>query len=550
MTSGDSLRRNQFGGTIGGKIITDKLFYFGGYQGTRNRLVSPSNITHIPTAAMVSGNFTTIASVACGKAVTLKAPFGTGGYATNTINPTLFDPVAMAMISKYIAPLQSQASSCGQLAYSIPVTGDSNEYIARIDYAQSSKNNIYGRYYGQAYTNPPVFTNVLTTTLPGDLEFAQSGTIGDTYTFGAGTLNTFHISYNRVRNDRGPTSTPANWTLLGQAAGIPASQLMYSAVPNFLLISSMSGGFATFCGTCAPGWFNVNDEQIADDVDLIRGRHEISLGFNVIRVQNDTISGFDENGAPTWNGSFTGLGMGDFMVGEMSDFEQTNATPDDLRQWVMSFYAQDSFKFSKHLTFNFGLRWEPTFADPDKYGRGTSFNETAFLAGTRSTKDPTAPPGLFVPGDPGIPPANWNGHLANFGPRAGLVWNPSGTGRDTLRIGAGLLYDSQETWFNERETTNPPYGNAIDVGFDGLTQQSVGGLCGRKPVPPETRSPVLPQLRRVHQLSDQSSPHLHGAVERYLSAAAPGQLGRFDQLFGQRDNPHLDRPRIESRGIQ
>ncbi len=477
----DSLKRNQFGGTVGGKIITDKLFYFGGFQGTRNRLVSPSSITHIPTAAMVSGNFTTIAGASCqssGKALTLKAPFGTGGYATNTINPTLFDPVAMAYINEYILPLQSQASPCGQITYSIPVTGDSNEYISRVDYARSPKNTIYGRYYGQAYTNPPVFTNILTTTSPGNLEFAQSATFGDTYTLGAGTLNTFHISYNRVRDNRGPTSTAANWTLLGQAAGIPASQLIYSAVPNFLYIAEMTGGFTSFCGTCAPGHFNVDDEQIADDVDLIRGRHELSFGFNIIRVQNDTISGFDENGYPEWNGSFTGLGMGDFMVGEMIDFQQTNKTPDDLRQWVMSFYAQDSFKFSKHFTFNFGLRWEPTFADPDKYGRGTSFNEAAFLAGTVSTVHPTAPPGLFFPGDPGVPPANWNGHLPNFGPRVGLVWNPSGTGRDTFRAGAGLLYDSQETWFNERETTNPPFGNDIDVGSTGLLSNPWRGYEG------------------------------------------------------------------------
>jgi len=490
----DTLRRNQFGGTVGGKIITDKLFYFGGYQGTRNRVASPSNITHIPTAAMVGGDFTTIAGAGCqssGKAVTLKAPF-----VNNTISPTLFDPVAMAFIKQYIVPqLQSQATSCGQVTYSIPVTGDANEYIARMDYAQSSKNTIYGRYYGQAYTNPPVSANILQTTSPGNLEFAQSGTIGDTYTFGTGTLNTFHVSYNRVRDDRGPTSTPANWTLLGQAAGIPASQLIYSAVPNFLLISSITGGFASFCGTCAPGWFNVNDEQIADDVDLIRGRHEISLGFNIIRVQNDTISGFDENGAPTWNGSFTGLGMGDFMLGEMSDWEQTNATPDDLRQWIMSFYAQDSFKFSKHLTFNIGLRWEPTFADPDKYGRGTSFSQTAFLAGQVSTVHPSAPPGLFFPGDAGIPPANWNGHIPNFGPRAGLVWNPSGTGRDTLRIGGGLLYDSQETWFNERQSTNPPFGNAIDVGSTGLLSNPWKGYQGGvDPFPQKPGALFFPQF--------------------------------------------------------
>src|SRR5208337_5265707 len=125
----DSLKRNQFGGTIGGKIITDKLFYFGGFQGTRNRSAPPTSITHIPTAAMVGGDFTTVASAACqssGKAVTLKATF-----VNNAISPTLLDPVAMKMISTYIAPLQSQASSCGQISFSIPQTGDSNEYITR-----------------------------------------------------------------------------------------------------------------------------------------------------------------------------------------------------------------------------------------------------------------------------------------------------------------------------------------------------------------------------------------------------------------------------------
>src|SRR4029077_8976707 len=146
------------------------------------------------------------------------------------------------------------------------------------------------------------------------------------------------------------TNTPISWTLLGSQ--------MYSAVPNFLLISSMSGGFTTFCGTCAPGNFNVNSFKVADDVDLVRRRHQIALGFNLIRVQNNTISGFDENGAPVFNGSFTGLGLADFMIGRMSDFQQTNATPDDLRQWVMSFYGQDSFKVSTKLTINFGLRWE------------------------------------------------------------------------------------------------------------------------------------------------------------------------------------------------
>lgn len=473
----DTLKRNQFGGTAGGKIITDKLFYFGGFQGTRNRSNPPQSITHIPTASMLAGDFSEVAGAGCqsnGKTLALKNPSG-GVFPNDQIPQSLLSPVAVALVSKYL-PV-SQANQCGQVTFGIPVTGDSDEYIGRVDYILSTKQNLYGRYYIDDWQNPPVFVsgNLLTTTSPGNYERAQSATFGDTYTFGPTTLNSFHATFNRVRDNRGPTSTPINWTDLGSD--------MYSAVPNFLLISGMTGGFTTFCGTCAPGHFNVTSYQLADDVDLVRGKHELAAGYNLIRIRNDTVSGFDENGAPTFNGQFTGLGMADFMLGLMSDFQQTNATPDDLRQWLMSAYVQDSYKASSHFTFNVGLRWEPTFADPDKYKRGTSFSFPAFYAGEISTIHPSAPPGLFFPGDPGIPPANWNGHLANFAPRAGLVWNPHGDGRDTLRIGAAILFDSAETWFNERETTNPPYGNDIDVGSTGTLTNPWAGYPGGNPFP-------------------------------------------------------------------
>lgn len=472
LTGHDSLKRNQFGGTLGDRIIADKLFFFGGWQSTRNRSNPPQSTTHIPTAAMLAGDFTTIAGPACrsnGKGITLNAPF-----TNNQISPLLLDPVAVA-VTKYL-PVSS-ADQCGKVTYGIPVTGDEDQWIGRIDWVQNAKHTLYGRYFIVDYQNPPTFDgkNLLTTTQPGNFERAQSATIGDNYTFSPTLLNAFHFTFNRIRDNRGPTNTPINWTLLGSQ--------MYSAVPNFLLISSMSGGFTTFCGTCAPGHFNYNGFQVADDVDLIRGRHQMAFGFNLIRVQNNTISGFEENGAPAFNGSFTNLGMADFLLGKMSDFQQTNATPDDLRQWVMSVYAQDTFKLSKTMTLNFGLRWEPTFPDPDKYGRGTSFSMAAFLAGQRSTVNPTAPPGLFFKGDPGIPDAMWNGHMSNFAPRVGLVWNPNGDGRQTLRIGGALLYDATETWFNERETTNPPYGNLIDIGATGTISNPWANYPGGNPFP-------------------------------------------------------------------
>ncbi|HUA82560.1 MAG TPA: carboxypeptidase-like regulatory domain-containing protein [Bryobacteraceae bacterium] len=483
-TGADTLKRNQYGGTIGGPILKDKLFFFGGFQGTENRQNPPQSITHIPTSAMLNGDFSTIASPTCtGKSSELQLYNGSTSqpFPNNQIPLTMFDPVAVAMATKYTPT--SAANQCGQVTYAIPQTGDEQEWLVRADWALSNKQVAWGRYLWDHWTNPPVLvgSNLLTSTSPGNLELAQEATIGDSYTFGPTLVNTIHVSFNRRRDDRGPTSFPASWTALGSQ--------MYSAVPNFLLISGMTGGFTTYCGTCAPGWFNVNDYQWADDVNWVKGRHQFGFGGNLIRVQNNTISGFDENGAPTWNGYYSGggassggLGMADFLLGKMSDFQQTNATPDDLRTWIMSYYAQDSFKINNHFTLNFGVRWEPTFADPDKYKRGDSFQENEYIAGVTSPSHPTAPLGLFFPGDPQDPRANWTAQKANFAPRVGLVWNPSGQGKDTLRIGGALLYDATETWFNERETTNPPFGNDIDVGEAQLSNPWAG-FAGGNPFP-------------------------------------------------------------------
>jgi hypothetical protein len=461
----DSLKRNQFGGTAGGKIIRDKLFFFGGYQGTRNRSDPASMTTFIPTSAMLSGDFSALAGPVCtatpaGKQLTNPLAGG-AAFPGNQIPVSMLNPVAVKVASSYL-PLGS-ADACGKVTYGIPVTGDEDQVIGRVDFVKNSKHSIYGRYFIAAYKNPATYDgkNLLTTTQAGNLEMSQSATISDSYTFGPTLLNSFHATFNRRRDDRGPTDIPINPTLLGIN--------MYSAVPNFLLFA-VTGGFSTFCGTCAPGHFNVNSYQVADDVDLIKGRHQMAFGFNLIRVQNNTISGFQENGNFTFNGSRTGIGLADFVLGLPNDFSQTNATPDDLRQWIMSFYAQDTFKISSRITVNYGIRWMPTFPDPDKYGRGTSFSFPGFLAGQRSTVYPNAPAGLFFKGDPGIPDAGWNGHMANFAPRFGVVWNPHGDGRDTLRIGGGILYDVSETWFDERKTTNAPIGTNID------TPNPVGGL--------------------------------------------------------------------------
>ena len=452
----DSLKRNQFGGTLGGKIISDKLFVFGGYQGTRNRSTPPTTTSYIPTPAALSGDFGALAAGGCqssGKPLTLMDPTTGQPFPGNFIPPARFNPAAVKLATGY---LPAASDPCGKIRYGIPTTGDEDQAIGRIDWVRNSKHSLFGRYFMAQYSNPSVYDgkNLLTTTQPGNLERVQTITLGDTYSFNPTTLNSIHFTFSRRRDNRGPAANQISPADLGID--------IYSRVPNFLLVT-VSNAFSVGCGTCAPGHFNVNSFQLADDVDLVRGRHQIAFGFNFVRTQNNLISGFNENGTFTFNGSLTGSSLADFLIGRPSDFGQTNPTPDDLRQSIIALYVQDIFKMSPRITVNAGLRWEPTIPNTDKYGRGTYFDFAAFAAGQVSTVHPNAPPGLFFVGDKGFSKSLWDRHLANFGPRLGLVWNPHGDGRDTFRVAGAILYDSTELFFDERKTTNPPYGGSISI---------------------------------------------------------------------------------------
>src|SRR5947207_10963859 len=110
----DGLKRNQFGGVIGGPIVKNKLFFFGGLQTTLQRSDPKGNTTFAPTPQMLAGDWTTYASAACQStgAMTLRAPFGTGGFAPNTINPALFSKPAVELIRRLnVTPIDG----CGRV---------------------------------------------------------------------------------------------------------------------------------------------------------------------------------------------------------------------------------------------------------------------------------------------------------------------------------------------------------------------------------------------------------------------------------------------------
>jgi hypothetical protein len=453
----DSLKRNQFGGTIGGKIIRDKLFFFAGYQGTRNRSNPPQTLATVPTAAALSGDFTALESAGCQSnhaTRTIKNPYTGQAFSNFQVPVSLFDPAALKLIS-YLPPSNNP---CGTVTFGIPTTGDEDQEVGRIDYVRSSKHSVFGRYFITDYRNPGRWDpkDILVTAAAGNLERAQSLTIGDTYTFGPHTVNSFHTTFTRRRDNRGPNAQDITANTIGVN--------IFTNVPNDLRLSVGSGasGFAVGCGTCSPGHFNVNTWQQADDIDVIRGKHQMAFGVDYIRTQNNLLSGYIQNGNFAFSGQATGDPILDFLMGNLSTFQQSRPQLVSMRANIFALYAHDTIHLARGLVVNAGIRWEPMLFPHDLFHRGSVFSMADFLAGTHSQVYANAPAGSLYYGDPGVTGNFTNNRLGNFSPRLGLVWDPRGDGKQTVRAGAAILYDSAEVYLAQHLASNPPYVNELD----------------------------------------------------------------------------------------
>ena len=418
---------------------------------------------------MLNGDFTTVTSSTCTAVpITLKAPF-TG----NQISPTRFSAAALNLL-KYI-PLSNDP--CGKLQYGIPNNPAEDQIIGRIDFNQSAKNQIFGRYFVSDYRNLAIFDgkNMLTTTKAGVRPRSQSYTVADNYTFGPGTVSSFHGTFGRMRVLRGPSPN----MISPQDVGINVAQ----NIDHYIDINVTN--FMQFgCGTCAPAYYVTNTFQAAEDIDLIRGAHQISVGVNYIHLQLNSTGNNASNGQFTFNGSNTGHGLADFLLGAVSGFTQSNPQRQNDRQNYISLYVQDAWRVNRKLSLNLGLRWEPFFPQWDRYGRGSNFELSDYLANKRSSVYSNAPAGETFHGDPGYPRSNTFRHMRNFAPRVGLVFDPGGNGKQTIRASYGILYDLPEIYYEVRFVSAPPFGNqgSIPNPAGGLTNP-YQGFPGGNPFP-------------------------------------------------------------------
>jgi hypothetical protein len=449
----DNLKRNQFGGTLGGPIKTNKLFFFLGYQGTLIRSAPPSIAAVLPTASELEGNFTAYeANCFPADPVThlppqLKAPF------VNNILSTPVSAQALAFASHFdVGP-----EPCGNVTYSIIQNQNEHMGVAKVDYQISSKQSIFARYFGTHSLQPSSFTGTeLSVQNAGTNDMVNSLVVGHTYLFSTTALNTFHFTYNTdgITKFQVPIVTPTDIGVEG----------IFLSIPHYSNIN-ITGDFQSAGGFATPGLDNTKTYQLKDDFNLVRGSHQLQFGASFIRPWQTSSFCVYCNGLFTFSGTNTGNAMSDFISGELSSYTQLNISHDNEYWRYLGIYAQDTWKINSRLTLNYGLRWEPYLNGRIEPNQVSHFVLADFLANVHSSTYPNAPAGTFYPGDAGFRTGSrpndtaWN----NWAPRVGVAWDPTGNGKMLVRASWGIFYDMPQTLFYYNYASEPLWGEGITL---------------------------------------------------------------------------------------
>jgi hypothetical protein len=497
--------QNQFGGTAGGPIRKNKIFWFADYQGTR-QIIGATQSYPVPSDADRTGNLIDQAVTAANPT----AGFGGGQVAgvgwANTLSQTLGYTVTQG--ENYYTPGCTSTANCvfpnaviPQSAWS-PVAANTLKYVPSANgsvnggpgFSTSAFNQtltddkgsgrvdiptrfgtVFGYYFFDQYiTVNPYTQNV---GVPGFAATNQGRTqlvnLGLTTTFNSSTVNDIRLAYLRDVNKTGqPTAGQGLGVTLasqgfvtpwGLGGGISPINPAYEGVSNFIF-----NNFTTGIPQDALRQYN-NTFQIIDNITKIVGTHTLQFGTNLHYNQINERNYDCYNGCFGFNGSETGLDFADFLIGAPNSFVQASQQLLDSRSKYYGFYGQDSWRATRNLTLNFGLRWEAATPWYD-----TQNKLETVVPGEQSLSFPGAPTGLVVPGDPGIPRTLGPTRYGNFAPRIGVAFAPEagdgflgkllgGAGKTSIRAGYGIFYSSIEDATGFVEVGDAPYGNYYSV---------------------------------------------------------------------------------------
>jgi hypothetical protein len=509
----DGLKRNQFGGTLGGPIATDRIFFFGAYQGTKTVERPSDDVRFVPTAAMLAGDFTTIASAQCRTAGNLNLPLP---FVGNRIDPALFSPASV----RIARDLPTTTDPCGRVGVTNPRNIDEKQSVGKIDFQLSQNHTIFGRYMATTHFFAPPFAeseNILSTTIGGRDNLAQSVTIGDTMVLSNSVVNNIRFAFNRTAIHRthvdffGPNDIGLN---------------SYSYLDDYMLLT-VTGGFNLGGGTENDAIFHTNTYTIGDDLTIVRGNHQWGLGGQWAFWNSLSKANVRSPGTYAFDGGVTGLGLADFMIGRPFNFIQSAPNTLDNNQKYFGLYAQDTWKISSNLTMNYGLRWEPWFPQQHDNGAIYNFSKERFLANQRSTVFPQAPPGFTYPGDQGFlnGKAGMRSDWWNMAPRVGLAWDPTGSGLMSIRAGYGMNGEFVNGQFFINTANAPPWGSEVR-----LTRPGIGpfdnvfagsGVANPFPITFDANAPFSPNGPFITPPSDLDTTRVHAwnvSIQRQLGA--------------------------------
>ncbi|MCC6587963.1 MAG: TonB-dependent receptor [Bryobacterales bacterium] len=447
----DSLKRNQYGFTLGGPVILpkyngkDKTFFFFSYQGTKQRVATPGALRILPSEAMKQGDLS--AWLQPNGVGAIHDPLTGGYFPNNRIPAGRFDPVSRKLLDF----IPASASSNYEYRFGTPVTKtDDEQIIARIDQMLTSKQRLSGRVFWLNYDRPWVY-------LPGNLTYVSAGQFGaathitanHSYTLTARLVNDFQATFHQTTPKAAP---PADLDLSFAKLGARTQ-----AIPGF---ATMDLGISNWSGiSLGLGYYSPQATyQIANTVSYARGKHSLRIGGDVKRYRLDIASYWLSGGTASFSGQLlsdagkinAGNAFGEFLLGVGASWRQQSFWSSRIYNWSMGVFVQDDIRLSPKLTVNLGMRWDPRFDINEAYRKRMSW-----VPGQQSTVYPNAPAGLMFLGDKGfedrIIPTQWN----TFAPRAGFAYQIAP--RTVIRSAYGIFFDSYMSIFNNRTAAGAPF---------------------------------------------------------------------------------------------
>lgn len=465
----DALKRNQFGGSVGGPIRHDKLFFFGSYQDTLLSNITYGNTAFVPTATQRNGDFSggkTITDPATGKA-----------FPGNLIPAAQISPIAAAILQK----VPTSSDPTGKLLFAVPSHSQNNQELAKVDY-NMSRHQLTGSYFHVLFTDPGWDGgHTLLTYKIGQHQNTHSFKGGDTWTVSPSLLNSFVVSGLILDSTQTRTAPFSIFDFGNINATKPAPQFQETGIS----VTSYSGWGSG--GTQPPGNWRRDNYDISDIVSWNRGSHAMHFGaLYTPYTRFDSNTGYQEEPLLTFTGSATGNGLADLLLGRVNTFTQTAGKVKFTRGNGLNSFFQDNWRVHPRLTLNLGLRWEPflPYSDPVAQQVG------GYIPGYHSQRFPNAPTGLVFAGDPGFPSSGLSKGLNNFAPRLGFAWTAiAGKHSTTVRGGWGRFYILPFARLYNNFVQNAPFSPSVSL-FGVSLADPFGSSGTQNPFPPF--APVRP----------------------------------------------------------